>query len=263
MLASISPECDITLIDIKEGNDALDFFREDNTRFDYAFHCAAYVGGRKGIDNTPLKIATNTALDSWYFQWLAKTQTRHGVYYSSSAAYPAEYQSQAVRLEESHIDLANPKRPDEMYGWVKLTGEIMAQYAESQGCKVHIFRPFSGYGSDQDLDYPFPSFIRRALYRENPFEIWGNGYQVRDWIHVYDIVQATHEAIRQDIKGPINLGNGRPTTFNELANMVMVCAADGYKPEKKHILRAPTGVSYRCSNNKKLLSYYKPEITLD
>ena len=261
ILASIPSYCDVTCIDIQDGDDAIDFFREDNTRFDQAFHCAAYVGGRKGIDNTPLKIATNVALDSWYFQWLAKSQTRHGIYYSSSAAYPTEYQLQPMRLKESDIDLAHPRRPDEMYGWVKLTGEIMAQYAESQGCRVHIFRPFSGYGTDQDLDYPFPSFIERAMEQKNPFEIWGNGNQVRDWIHVDDIVQATHEAVLHDIKGPINLGSGQPTTFNELADIV--CKAVDYKPKKKYISEAPTGVSYRCSDNEKMLSFYEPKITLE
>src|SRR5882762_4540552 len=100
-------------------------------------------------------------------------------------------------------------KPDMTYGWAKLTGEVLAGYAIQAGLQVQVFRPFSGYGEDQALDYPFPSFIDRALRWAEPFEIWGDGTQTRDWIHIDDIVGATLAAIDQDVKGPINLGWGR------------------------------------------------------
>src|SRR3982751_2447609 len=55
--------------------DALDFFREDDRRFDLAIHCAAIVGGRASIDGSPLGVATNLALDAWYMRWLVRTGT--------------------------------------------------------------------------------------------------------------------------------------------------------------------------------------------
>jgi nucleoside-diphosphate-sugar epimerase len=54
-------------IDLVEGNDALDFFRQpDPEPFDLAWHCAAFVGGRQNIDNARLRLGTNLALDSWF-----------------------------------------------------------------------------------------------------------------------------------------------------------------------------------------------------
>ena len=47
-------------------------------------------------------------------------------------------------------------KPDLSYGWAKLNNEYLASLAyEKYGIKNTIFRPFSGYGSDQDLNYPF------------------------------------------------------------------------------------------------------------
>ena len=87
------------------------------------------------------------------------------------------------------------------------------------------------------------------------------GRQVRDWIHITDIVGAVQEALRQDIIGPVNLGSGEATTFNQLATMV--CDKVGYNPRRDHRLDAPQGVMYRCSDNSRMLEFYRPRISLE
>lgn len=254
---------DITGIDIVNGIDAREFFAKDDTKFDLVIHLAAIVGGRATIEGNPLKVATDLAIDSDMFQWALRTRPDRTVYYSSSAAYPTVYQTHTMKysLNESHIDLDSVMSPDLTYGWAKLTGETLAKYASNEGLRVHVFRPFSGYGEDQDLDYPFPSFIARGKRKDNPFEIWGTGEQVRDFIHIEDVVSATLEAVNQDIQGPVNLGCGRATSFNELAKLVSTEV--GYTPEIKHILGAPEGVSYRVCDPSKLLTFYTPKISLE
>jgi len=254
---------DITGIDIVNGIDARDFFAKDDTKFDLVVHLAAIVGGRATIEGNPLKVATDLAIDSDMFQWALRTRPGRTVYYSSSAAYPTAYQTHTMKyvLNENHIDLDSVMSPDLTYGWAKLTGETLAKYASNEGLRVHVFRPFSGYGEDQDLDYPFPSFIARGKRKDNPFEIWGTGEQVRDFIHIEDVVSATLEAVNQDIQGPVNLGCGRATSFNELAELVSTEV--GYTPEIKHILGAPEGVSYRVCDPSKLLTFYTPKISLE
>ena len=254
---------DITGIDIVNGIDARDFFAKDDTKFDLVIHLAAIVGGRATIEGNPLKVATDLAIDSDMFQWALRTRPGRTVYYSSSAAYPTAYQTHTMKyiLNENHIDLDSIMSPDLTYGWAKLTGETLAKYASNEGLRVHVLRPFSGYGEDQDLDYPFPSFIARGKRKDNPFEIWGTGEQVRDFIHIEDVVSATLEAVNQNIQGPVNLGCGRATSFNELAELVSTEV--GYTPEIKHILGAPEGVSYRVCDPSKLLTFYTPKISLE
>lgn len=262
---------DVWPCDINTGyDDALDRFREDQPDrfFDLAIHCAAIVGGRSNIDGNPLSVATNLALDSWFFHWLIRSGTPRAVYFSSSAAYPTYLQSTSdrpehyKRLREDHINLEGTLDiPDQTYGLVKLTGEILARQAIAEGCDVKVLRPFSGYGEDQSLDYPFPSFIDRALTKQNPFLIWGNGQQVRDWVHVDDVVGATIAALDQDIKFPVNVCSGDGTTFDHLAGLI--CKTANHWPKFEHILDAPSGVSYRVGDPTRLETFYKPKITLE
>jgi nucleoside-diphosphate-sugar epimerase len=165
----------ITGIDIKEGNDCRDFFKECQARFDLIIHLAAIVGGRQTIENDPLSVATDLSIDAEFFNWCVRTkQDGSIIYYSSSAAYPTKLQERPYRLKESDLDLSAISNPDMTYGWAKLTGEYLAKFAkENYGLRVYTFRPFSGYGADQDLSYPFPSFIQRAKAQLDPFEIWG------------------------------------------------------------------------------------------
>ena len=254
---------DITGVDISDGNDVRNFFKDNREYYDLVIHLAAIVGGRATIEGNPLSVATDLAIDSDFFNWALITRPGRIVYFSSSAAYPTKFQGNEdwVRLSESMIDLDNISNPDLTYGWSKLTGEYLAKFVQEAGIPVHIFRPFSGYGTDQSLDYPFPSYIKRAVDRMDPFEIWGDGEQTRDFIHMSDVVNAVDEAIKQDIQGPVNLGWGRRTTFNELAKIVT--EIEGYSPEFKHLPAAPVGVLNRIADPTKMLSFYTPKITLE
>lgn len=254
---------DVTIIDLKSGNDCRDFFKVNSDKFDLVIHLAAIVGGRKTIEGNPLSVASDLAIDSDFFQWVLRTKPDRVVYFSSSAAYPIDLQitGSNIKLKESDIDLSKIRNPDLTYGWSKLTGEYLAQFAIAENIKVHIFRPFSGYGTDQDLSYPFPSYIRRGITHQNPFEIWGDGTQVRDFIHIIDIVNAVDKAIKEDFLEPLNLGSGIATSFNDLAKLVSKVV--GYSPKFKHLQSEPVGVMYRVSDNSKMLSLYEPKIDIE
>lgn len=258
-------------VDLAMGakSDALDFFRQRPAKpFDLAVHCAAVIGGRAGIDGSPIAVATNLALDAWFFRWLQKSETPRAVYFSSSAVYPVDLQNDLARpvaLAEGMVrgGAANIGRPDATYGWCKLTGEQLAEHARERGCNVLVVRPFSGYGPDQSLDYPFPSFIRRAVQKAEPFEVWGDGEQVRDWVHIQDVVGAVLAMLEAGEEGPVNIGSGVPTSFNELARLVIRWRGDGYQPAIRHLPGAPTGVAYRVADTTRLHRFYRPSIDLD
>lgn len=270
---ALSDPCnEIHYVDKRDGLTAQAFFNNPivhgNERYDLVIHLAAMVGGRAKIDGDPLAIAENLAIDSDMFRWAIRTKQPRIVYYSSSAAYPVCLQRPngyegryPVRLVEEDISLDYLQKPDQTYGWAKLTGEVLAEHAAAAGIRVHIFRPFSGYGEDQALDYPFPSFIDRARRRDNPFQIWGDGTQKRDFIHIDDIVNATLEAVKQDVHGPISLGTGRATSFIELASMVT--GAAGYHPMLDLLTDKPVGCHTRVADPAKMLSFYTPKVSLE
>ncbi len=252
---------EIVGVDIVNGVDARDFFRTDNTYFDRVIHLAAVVGGRKLIEGSPLSLAVDLAIDAEMFGWALRTRPGCITYFSSSAAYPIKWQSieHCYTLREDDINLNQIMTPDLSYGWAKLTGEMLAGHARMKGIKVHIFRPFSGYGSDQALDYPFPSFIKRGIDRADPFQIWGDGEQVRDFIHIDDIIEASIAGCESDVD-VANLCTGIPTSFNDLQRIVAEVA--GYEPQVEHLPKEPTGVHYRVGNPKLMLTFYTPKISL-
>jgi nucleoside-diphosphate-sugar epimerase len=252
---------DLTLIDIKDGVDCRDFFKLNRTKYDLVVHLAAVVGGRLTIEGNPLSVATDLAIDADMFNWALRTRPEQVVYFSSSAAYPCVEQTTVdARLKESMISLSTIRQPDMTYGWCKITGEYLSSFLTSAGVKTYIFRPFSGYGSDQDLDYPFPSYIQRARLRSDPFMVWGDGMQTRDFIHINDVVEAVLTALKQDFRGPVNLGTGISTSFLELASMV--CESVGYVPKIVTDPSKPVGVKHRVADVELLHTIYKPKITL-
>lgn len=256
----------LTLVDIKKGIDCRDFFKRDSKQYDLVIHLAAIVGGRESIEGRPMAVADNLSIDSEFFQWCLKTNPKKIVYFSSSAAYPTHLQTEeAKKFLGKDIHLSEDKinfnyqvgTPDMTYGWSKLTGEFLSQFVPN----VHIFRPFSGYGWDQDFTYPFPMYVKRAINMDNPFEVWGPGTQTRDFIHMTDVVNAVMTAVDLGITDPINLGTGRSTSFIELAEMCM--KEVGYKGEIVTRPDKPVGCMHRVSDNTKLLSFYTPKITLE
>jgi nucleoside-diphosphate-sugar epimerase len=252
----------VRAVDIVGGEDARDFFRINDEHFDKVIHLAAVVGGRKMIEGSPLALAVDLAIDSELFSWALRTRPGCITYFSSSAAYPVSLQTKGstLLLKENDIDPNYLGTPDLSYGWAKLTGEMLATHARNAGLIVHVYRPFSGYGSDQALDYPFPSFIKRGLHKDNPFEIWGDGKQVRDFIHIEDVVNGALAGCEAGIE-TANLCTGRATSFLDLA--AIVTAVAGYTPTLKTLSDEPVGVAYRVGDPTYMETFYKPAISLE
>jgi nucleoside-diphosphate-sugar epimerase len=260
---------------INQNNYRMDvrrFFASPNSmadKYDIVVHAAAHVGGREDIENMRTFIAAyNLQLDGALFEWALKAQPRHIVYMSSSAAYPVNMQIEGrllPALREEYITLDNPLKPDMTYGWTKVMGEITAHYylkdAMSFNGRVHVVRPFSGYGSDQDATYPFGAFIDRALNKEDPFTVWGNGKQIRDFIHVDDICIAIMRMISNDMGGPMNLCTGIGISMVDLA--ATVCEIAGYNAEIHVQHDKPTGVFRRIGNPKLMMELLPKTITIE
>jgi nucleoside-diphosphate-sugar epimerase len=221
------------------------------------------VGGRSDIEGRPTYLgAYNLQLDGALFEWALRTKPGAVIYLSSSSVYPVVMQDgqSNLRLAEYHVNLSDPRLPDATYGWTKLTGERLAAEYAAEGGRVHIVRPFSGYGEDQSLDYPFPSFAQRARHRQDPFQIWGNGQQMRDWIHVDDVVAGALAVYEADVRTPINLCNGVGVLFDDLA--VMFGRAAGYAPALEHLRARPAGVTRRIGDPRKMAEIYAPKVSL-
>jgi nucleoside-diphosphate-sugar epimerase len=239
---------------------------ELNGRWDLVVHCAAVVGGRAVIENSPLETAESLAIDAEMFRWAAVVKPKRVIYFSSSAAYPtwAQRDNTMPPLEENLIRLPElTGAPDEIYGWSKVTGELLADRLRRAGVPVTVVRPFSGYGEDQDPSYPFRAIIDRvkALEPGQPLELWC-GDCTRDWIHVDDVVQGALAVARSFTEQPVNLCTGRPTSFMELAGLALRLAGKALGTRIVPNPEAPQGVAYRVGDPTRMLQFYQPTVSL-
>jgi nucleoside-diphosphate-sugar epimerase len=230
-------ECDVT--DARPDG-ALEIFRYGSNVFDLVVHCAAQAPHRAGIDNQPAAMVYNQLLDAAMFEWAIRTGQRRVLYFSSCAAL-------------------DPNLDD--YGWMKLTGERMATSARRAGVPVTVVRPFSGYGEDQGEDWPFRAFAERAKRHEDPFTVWGDGQQVRDWIHIDDVVNGALAVAELGTEDPVDLCTGIGTSMTALA--LTVCREVGYEPEFQYRLDMPGGSPYRVGDPTRLHRYYMPQVSIE
>jgi nucleoside-diphosphate-sugar epimerase len=237
--------------------------------FDLAYHFAGDVGGRVVIEGDPLRNADSLRLDTAFFRWAV----RHAgtvVYPSSSAVYGASLQNPdrgKVRpLWEALFDPADTAStwfvPDELYGFTKLAGEVLAWKSAGYGLNALCIRPFSGYGPDQGLDYPVPAIAARVARREDPLTIWGSGRQVRDFIYIDDLVAATEARLGAGVTGyqAMNIGSGEPILFREVA--AILARIEGYQPHVVTDPDRPTGVAIRYADVTEMHRYYVARISL-
>ncbi|HUF08205.1 MAG TPA: NAD(P)-dependent oxidoreductase [Rhodothermales bacterium] len=261
---AVHPSAGWPLFDPREF-DSFHFYEQDcrdwfkrvaDDDFDYVFHLAAIVGGRLVIENNPLAVAVDLSIDAEYWSWARRTKPAKTVCFSSSAAYPITLQRQDnhVLLKEDMIDFKGDLgMPDLSYGWSKLTCEYLARLAfEKHGLRSVCYRPFSGYGEDQDDTYPFPSICKRAIANRGAdvIKVWGTGEQMRDFIHIEDCVTGvliTCDKI--DDGDAINLSTGVYTSFKQFARMAAeIC---GYSPLVQGMSDMPTGVFARGGDTEK------------
>lgn len=241
------------------------FFREDIREyiryriwkpFDVMYHFAAPVGGREKIEGDPMFNAESINIDNAVIRWAAQGNVKLLVYPSSSAVYPVGLQTKYVSQRLAEHDFkpwdATWMQPDEMYGFTKMVGEITAfRASQVSDLKVYAIRPFSGYGEGQSLEYPFPSLMQRIARGDDPVDVWGDGSQVRDFIHVDDIVDhvVNHAPDFNGFNYAMeNLGSGEGTSFNELIQRAAKIA--GYQPIIRAHTDKPVGVHYRVSQDR-------------
>jgi len=226
---------------------------------DTLFHLAADHGGRGYVDLHQAGPASNFFLDGLVFAEALRAKVKKVVFASSGCVYPNFLQSDTHKEIYLTEDMTKgPKDADNTYGWAKLMGEITLQaYAKEHGMGSASCRYFTVYGPRGVENHAVIAMIARAFLGQNPFEIWGDGSQIRNWTYIDDIVEGTILAGEKINDGTaINLGTMERITVLECAKMV--CDFTKHKAEIKKRPDMPTGPLNRVADNvlaKRLLGW--------
>ena len=226
---------------------------------DIVFHLAAAHGGRGYVDLHQAEPATNLFLDGLVFWEAYKAGVEKIVYASSGCVYPNFLQSDPNKEVYLTEDLVKPPYDaDNMYGWAKLMAELtLKAYYKEYGMKAASCRYFTVYGPRGVENHAVIAMIAKAFIGQNPFEVWGDGTQVRNWTYVDDIVRGTILAAEKIDDGTaVNLGTMERVRVIDAVKMVLEYT--GHKAEIKLRPDMPTGPLNRVADNslaKKLLGW--------
>ncbi|MBN1995819.1 MAG: NAD-dependent epimerase/dehydratase family protein [Anaerolineae bacterium] len=188
------------------------------------FHLAADHGGRGYVDLHQAACATNLTLDGLIFQACYKAGVEKIVYASSGCVYPNFLQTdpnEILYLTEDKV--VPPYDADNMYGWAKLMAEMTLQaYYQDWGMKSVSCRYFTVYGPRGHENHAVIAMIARSFVNQDPFIVWGNGQQIRNWTYVKDIVAGTILAAEKIDDGrAINLGTMERTRVIDAVKEVL------------------------------------------
>lgn len=250
-----------THTNLDDVRDDIDIIEGDLTHWDIAdqatqgidtvFHLAADHGGRGYIATHPADCASNMALDNIVFE----TATNNGVdritYASSACVYPTDIQHDRVRLREDMVsfDERGGAYADEVYGWAKLMGERSLQaYHDQHGIDAASVRIFTAYGPRENETHAIIALIAKAYAEQDPFEVWGDGEQTRNFTYVKDITRALRLAAEEIQDGsPVNAGIPEYIAINDVVELIFERLQ--WRPRDiDYQLDKPVGVRHRAAD---------------
>jgi len=256
-------------IEAKIASGTIDFIRRDLLEpgvadeaakdMQIVFHLAADHGGRGYVDLHQAACATNLALDGTLFHACHRAGVEKVVFASSGCVYPNFLQTdpkEILYLTEDKV--GPPYDADNLYGWAKLMSEMtLKAYCQDWGMKSASLRYFTVYGERGHENHAVIAMIARAFIGQDPFVVWGNGEQIRNWTHVSDIVSGTIRAAEVIDDGTaVNLGTMERTRVIDAVREALRYA--GHNPRIEFHPEMPTGPMNRVADNslaRKLLGW--------
>ena len=156
-------------------------------------------------------------------------------------------------------------KPNSPYAASKASGDLLAlAFSHTHGLDVRVTRSSNNYGYGQNIEKLIPKIIYRIL-RGEPIQIYGDGRNIREWIHVDDNCKAITTVLKYGSKGEIyNIGSGIEKTNNEIAGLLIDISESTIKPTIEFI-EDRKGHDYRYSVDfSKIMKLgFKPEIELE
>lgn len=230
---------------------------------DVVFHLAAIHGGRGFVDLHQAPCSQNLALDGILVKAAHEATVEKLVFASSGCVYPNHLQQnvgEELYLTEGMV--GPPYDADNMYGWAKLMTEMtLKAYYQDFDFKSASCRFFTVYGERGVENHAVIAMIARAFVQQNPFEVWGDGTQVRNWTYVGDIVRGMILAAEKIDDGTaVNLGTEERTRVIDAVREVLQYT--GHEAEIKLLTDMPTGPLNRVASNRlaKELLGWEPEM---
>lgn len=255
------------LLDLRRRDCCLEATRSVDT----VYALAADMGGMGYISCNHARILHNNSLINLHTLEAARLNGVRSYLYTSSACVYPEYRQLKTDVTPLRESDAYPADPQDAYGWEKLiTERLCMHYRKDYGLETRIVRfhnIFGPYGTWDEGREKAPAALCRKiamakLSGHNEIEIWGDGEQTRSFCYIDDCIRGIDKLMRSDFNEPLNLGQDRMVSINELAAIIANIA--NIEVRIRHV-PGPQGVRGRNSDNTllKTVLNWTPEISLE
>lgn len=243
---------------------------EATNGIDQVYGLAANMGGIGFIESHKAEIVRdNTLINLQTIEAARRNGVQRYLYTSSACIYPG-YKQNETDISPLKEEDAYPADAEDGYGWEKLYMErVCRHYTEDFGLDTrvvrfhNIFGPLGTYDGGREKS---PAAICRkiALAADvDEIEVWGDGLQTRSYCYIDDCVEGIYRLMQSNHREPINLGQDRMISINELVDIVSKIA--GKRINKRYDPTKPQGVRGRNSDNTRLREVLKwePQVSLE
>lgn len=255
------------LLDLRRWEDC----RQATRDIDEVYALAADMGGMGFISAHHSQIMHNNALINIHGLEAARESGVSRYLFTSSACIYPEYLQHDAAVTPLREEDAYPAQPQDAYGWEKLfTERLCTHYRDEHPIEIRVVRFHNIFGPCGTWDggrEKAPAALCRKVAMAKltgvpSVEIWGDGRQTRSFCYIDDCTEGLLRLMRSDYPDPLNLGQDRMVSINDLADMIAECA--GVRIEKVHV-EGPQGVRGRNSDNTRLREVlgWEPQISLE
>tara|TARA_R100001129_G_C5321511_1_gene247740 strand:+ start:3118 stop:4059 length:942 start_codon:yes stop_codon:yes gene_type:complete len=230
--------------------DLLDFnfCREITKDIDIVFHCAANTSGAHVMSSTPLvHVTPNIVMNSQLMEASYEAKVKKFIFMSSSVVYP--YTAEKPNHEDEFI-FGDIYEKYFAVGWMKrYTEKLCEMYSKvlSPSMQCIVLRPANIYGANDKFDdrsHVLPATIMKVVNKQNPIEVWGDGKDIRDFIHIDDFVRACMIVMNKvDSYDIFNIGSGVGKSVDDILFTCM--ELEGYDTDVTYNSDKPSMIPIR------------------
>ena len=207
--------------DLTKPEDCLQVTRD----IDFVFMAAANSSGAAVMEKTPLvHLTPNVVMNANMLAAAYENQVQKFCFISSNTVYPLT--DFAVKEHDTNFEFFDKYF---VVGWMKRFSEIMCEmYAEKIKTPMPtvVVRPGNLYGPYDKYTWKeskvIAALIRRAVEKQNPFVVWGDGMDVKDFLYVDDFIDGLLLVFAK-VQGyqPLNIASGSPVTIREVLGTIL------------------------------------------
>jgi len=195
---------------------------------DYIFMCAANTSGAKVMASTPLvHLTPNMLMNIQMLQAAYSAKVKKFLFVSTNTVYPLT----DFPVKESDVT-NNFYESYHIVAWMKRFTEIVCEMYSNrikEPMKTIVVRPGNLYGPYDKFDWEkskvIPAIMRRAIERHDPFEVWGDGMDLKDFLYIDDCIDGLMLAMEKlEEFEPINIASGIPVTIRDVLAQILKSA---------------------------------------